>query len=103
MSSLHPNLILYNGAIHTFDPAKPQVSAIACYDGKIIATGDDAAITALAGPSTRTIDLQGATAVPGFNDAHNHMLEVGIKYTRVRLDECQSIEEMVELVHARAC
>jgi predicted amidohydrolase YtcJ len=35
--------------------------------------GDSAAIQALAGPSTRRLDLGGRTVVPGFNDAHQHI------------------------------
>ena len=99
---LQASLILVNGKIHTFDNAKPQVTALASYGGRIVATGSDAEVRALAGDNTRVIDLRGRTAVPGFNDAHNHMLEVGIKLTRIRLDECMSIAEMVELVRDAA-
>jgi predicted amidohydrolase YtcJ len=99
---MNTNLILYNGDIHTFDPKRPRVSALACFDGKILATGDDASMRALAGPGATQIDLRGRCTIPAFNDAHNHMLEVGLKFTRVRLDECESIAEMVDLVRERA-
>lgn len=99
---LHASLILFNGKIHTFDPAKPQVSALASFNGRIVATGNDAEVRALVGDNTRIVDLRGRTAIPGFNDAHNHMLEVGIKLTRIRLDECMSIAEMADLVRDAA-
>jgi predicted amidohydrolase YtcJ len=102
MRTLYPNLVLFNGDVHTFDPDRPRVTALACYDGKILATGDDASIRALADAGTQQIDLRGRCTIPAFNDAHNHMLEVGLKFTRVRLDECESIAEMVELVRERA-
>jgi predicted amidohydrolase YtcJ len=96
------DLILINGRIHTCDPAKPTVSALACFGGRIVATGSDAETRVLAGPHTRVVDLAGRTAAPGFNDAHNHMLQVGLKMGRIRLDECMGIAEMVELVRERA-
>lgn len=97
-----PDLILYNGRIATLHPDLPRCSALACKDGRVAAIGDDAAVRALAGPATEQIDLAGRTAVPGFNDAHNHMLELGLKLGRLQLDACASIAEMVELVRAEA-
>ncbi|MBU6361435.1 MAG: amidohydrolase [Chloroflexota bacterium] len=99
---LSPDLILYNGNIHTFDKTVPQCSAIACKDGRVIALGDDSSVRALAGQRTQQIDLAGKTAVPGLNDGHNHMLQLGIKMTRIQLDLVKSIAEMVELVRERA-
>ena len=80
---------------------KGRCTAIACKDGRVAAIGDDDAVRALAGPATEQIDLAGRTAVPGFNDAHNHMLELGLKLGRLQLDNCRSIAEMVELVRDR--
>ena len=34
------DLIIYNGVIRTVNPERPNVSAVACKDGRIIATGD---------------------------------------------------------------
>lgn len=99
---LAPDLILYNATIYTLNPALPRCSAIACKDGRIVAVGDDADVLALAGPATRRIDLGGRTVIPGINDAHNHMLEMGLKLRRIGLDDCMSIAEMVERVRAVA-
>ena len=99
---LAPDLILYNGQITTFDAELPRCSAIACKDGRVVAIGGDADVRALAGPATEQIDLAGRTAVPGFNDAHNHLLEVGIKFGRLQLERCASIAEMAELVREQA-
>ncbi|MEN9935424.1 MAG: hypothetical protein RLZZ387_2003 [Chloroflexota bacterium] len=99
---LAPDLILYNGRVTTLHPELPAASAVACKDGRIVAVGDDAAVCALAGPSTEQVDLGGRTVVPGFNDAHNHMLELGLKLSKIQLDDCTSIAEMVERVRERA-
>jgi predicted amidohydrolase YtcJ len=97
-----PDLILFNAQITTFVPDLPLCSAIACKHGRVVALGTDAEVRALASPRTEQVDLGGRTVVPGFNDAHNHMLEVGIKFTRLELENCQSIAEMVELVRQKA-
>ncbi|HMO56947.1 MAG TPA: amidohydrolase family protein, partial [Roseiflexaceae bacterium] len=85
---LAPDLLLFNGKITTFVPELPRCSAIACKDGRVVAIGDDAALRAMASSNTEQIDLQGRTVVPGFNDAHNHMLQVGIKFSRLELENC---------------
>lgn len=94
---LAPDLILYNAVIYTLHPSLPQCSAVACKDkdGRIVAIGDNADVLALAGPTTRRIDLDGRTGIPGINDAHNHMLEMGLKLGRIGLDHCTSIAELV--------
>ena len=68
-----PELILVNGHVFTADPASPDVAALAIRDGRILATGTSAAMTALAGPHTRRIDLKGHRVIPGLNDAHCHL------------------------------
>ena len=73
-----PDLLIYNGAIHALHAALPRCTALACKHGRIVAIGEDRAVRALAGANTRQIDLAGPKVVPGFNDAHNYMLEVGL-------------------------
>lgn len=99
---LAPDSIFHNAVVYTQVAHTPVVQAIAVKDGRILATGADAAILPLAGPSTRMIDLDGRTVLPGIFDSHNHLLQVGVKLTRIRLDECRSPAEMMELVRERA-
>ena len=80
---MRPDLILIGGIVHTLDPARPHASALAIGGGAILAVGDDAAIEALAGPTTRRVPLAGRTVVPGFNDAHIHLWKEGMLLTQV--------------------
>ena len=66
------DLILINGRVYTLDPAKPWAEAVAIAGDRILAVGTSAEIRALAGADTRTVDLAGGFALPGFNDAHVH-------------------------------
>jgi predicted amidohydrolase YtcJ len=72
MTALHADLILKNAKIATLDEAGRFVSALAARDGRIVATGEFAALQALAGSDTQVIDLQGRTAIPGIVDSHCH-------------------------------
>ena len=69
--------VLVNGRVYTLDPAKPWTEAIAIAGDRILAVGSNAEVRALAGAGTRTIDLGGAFALPGFNDAHVHVDSTG--------------------------
>ncbi|GAA4029166.1 amidohydrolase [Hymenobacter glaciei] len=72
-SSAAPDVVLLGGKIFTADLAKPYAQALAVRGDKIVAVGSTAAISKLAGPRTRRIELRGRTVVPGFNDAHTHL------------------------------
>jgi predicted amidohydrolase YtcJ len=63
---------LLKGKIFTGVASRPYVEAIAIRGERIVATGDTVTIQAMAGPNTKLIDLHGATAIPGINDAHHH-------------------------------
>ena len=81
-------------------PAK--VTAIAIANGKILAIGDDDTIQKLKGPLTKVIDLNGAFAMPGFNDAHTHIASAGQQKLTVDLDGTQSLKEMQDRIRAYA-
>ena len=94
------DLILLNGRIYTLDrPSRAEALAIS--GGRIAALGCDEEVQALAGEGTETIDLQGRTVLPGFTDAHTHLVSTGLAET-VYLDlaETRSREELLERVRA---
>ncbi len=67
------DLILVNGTIFTSDTAQLYAQAIAIRGERILAVGTTEAITRMAGPATRRIDLGGRLVIPGINDAHDHI------------------------------
>jgi predicted amidohydrolase YtcJ len=66
------DILFVNGAVRTMEPARRVASAVAVRDGRIAAVGLDRDLRALVGPSTRVLDLEGRTLLPGFQDAHVH-------------------------------
>jgi predicted amidohydrolase YtcJ len=90
--------------VHTMDATVYQATALAIAGNRILATGDDATIGALAGPATRRIDLAGRTVVPGFNDAHVHLWKEGMLLSQVnaRPAAAPSIARLTEAFAERA-
>ena len=70
--------VLHNGKIITVDEQFSIAEAIAVRDGKILRVGRDADVLSLAGPSTRRINLQGRTVIPGLIDTHSHLHEYAL-------------------------
>ena len=100
---LEPDLLLVNAQVLTMDPARPRAAAVAVAGGRIAAVYDQAPAAAdLTGiPPSRVIDLRGATLLPGFHDAHNHMTGFGLSLTEIDL-RAGSLGELYARVAARA-
>jgi len=91
--------ILHSGRITTNDPAAPETAAVAFAGGRVLATGTDADILALAGPATRRIDLRGRRAVPGLIDSHMHVIRGGLNYTlELRWDGVRSLADAMAML-----
>jgi predicted amidohydrolase YtcJ len=69
------NLLLVNGRIYTIDKGKPWAEAVAVCGESIGRVGTTAEVRAWAGPGARVVDLAGKLVVPGFNDAHVHLVD----------------------------
>ncbi len=59
------------------DALRRYASALAISGSRIVAIGDDTATNEWRGNHTRTIDLQGKTAIPGLTDTHIHAIRGG--------------------------
>lgn len=71
--------IYHNGAILTMNDAEPRAEAVAVKDGKILAVGRRDDVMKTKGDGTRVIDLGGRAMIPGFVDAHGHVMMGGIQ------------------------
>ena len=83
-------IIFFNGVILTMESENPQAQAIAVEGGKIIAVGEDADVLALRKTNTLVVDLEGRTLMPGFVDAHTHVLN-DARSIDMSLDEAQDM------------
>ena len=100
-----PDMILYHGHIFTGDTAIPWVEAISIHGNTILATGSNAKVMATADKHTQIIDLQGRMAMPGINDAHEHVggARYGIEaVTKLPPAAHPSIDDVAEAVRVAA-
>jgi len=96
------DLVLINGGIYTVDADRSWAEAAAIRNGLIVAVGDNSEIEALIGPETRTIDLTGKMALPGFHDAHVHPTMGGYALLGCSLEKELSVEAIIGKVTACA-
>ena len=96
-------LIVVNAKVHTMNDQQPTASAFAVKDGKFVAVGSDAEMTALRGDSSRVIDAGGRTVIPGLNDSHLHAVRAGRFYNlELRWDGVDSLERGLEMIREQA-
>jgi predicted amidohydrolase YtcJ len=99
-TTLKPDLILFNGNIHTMDPSNPHAESVAILGGKFFAVGSNAEIANLS--SAQRIDLAGRTVVPGFIDAHLHTASSGLRHLKEVNCDLRSIAAIQAALRERA-
>ena len=97
IKDLSPDFILINGRFYNMDSKNTVARTVAIKDGRFVAVGEDAAAGELAGPGTWQRDLNCRAVIPGIFDSHHHLMSVGAKLSSICLDECRSLEEVMEL------
>jgi predicted amidohydrolase YtcJ len=93
-----PDLILDRGRIVTVDAGFTIAEAVAVTNGSITAVGRSADVRAVAGSSSRVIDLAGQMVLPGLMDNHLHGAGGG---PGVDLSRTRSIADVLRAVSAR--
>ncbi len=90
--------VIYNANIHTMDQSRPRAAWLHMRDGLILALGDGAA------PDAETsIDAGGRLVLPGFQDAHIHLLNGGVDLLETaQLYECTSLAEIKAVMASHA-
>jgi len=96
------DLVLFNGKIITVDERFSIAQAVAVRGDRLVAVGNDADVTRLAGPNARRIDLRGRAVIPGLIDNHMHLLRAGTTWQwEVRWDGIGSRKAALDLLRAR--
>jgi predicted amidohydrolase YtcJ len=103
---LPADLIIINGKVVTVDSSFSISQAVAVKGDKIIAVGTNSEIQTLAGKRTNTIDLKGATMLPGMNDIHCHISDWSLSRPPMMLDLrfplVRSIADIVRMIKKKA-
>jgi predicted amidohydrolase YtcJ len=96
------DLIVTNAKIWTVDRTRPQADALAVLGERIVAVGSAADMDAWHGPQTKILDAKSKLLLPGFNDAHVHLLDGGSHLQDIQLKDAASPEEFARRIAERA-
>ncbi|MHB8587801.1 MAG: amidohydrolase [Candidatus Dormibacteraceae bacterium] len=99
---MRADLILARGRIRTLGRFRLRVHThLAIADGLVLACGGSD-LMGLRGPRTRVADLAGGTVLPGFNDAHAHVVYYGLTRFGADLGGARSVAEIAERLKAHS-
>src|SRR5579863_1062269 len=96
------DLIITNAKIWTVDKARPQAEALAVLRDRIVAVGSATEVDAWHGPHTKVIDAEGKLLLPGFNDAHLHLVDGGDHLQSIQLLDATSPEDFARRIAEKA-
>lgn len=95
------DLIVHNAVVFTGDRGTPP-EAVAVRANQVLKVGSNREILKLQRAQTTMIDAKGAAVVPGFNDAHVHLVRGGLTLDGVDLLSAPTVDEVVARVKAWA-
>jgi len=96
------DVVILHGHVWTVDREHPQAETLAIHGSRIIAVGSDADIAKWVGPSTRKIDAQGKSVLPGFIDSHVHFSSGGGEISGVQLRDANTPTEFARRIGEHA-
>src|SRR5918993_123050 len=92
------DLIVLNGRVYTADGNGTMAEAVAVQGNKILHVGTTREVQRLRRPQTVVVDAQGGAVLPGFNDAHAHLLSGGLSLGQINLSDAKTPLEIEETI-----
>ena len=95
--------LIFGGEVLSCNGEATPQEAIVVDGGRIAAVGTLDDLKALAGESAKTINVGGATILPGFVDTHPHAMHFGTsELSMVDLSDAQDHDDIIQRVQQRA-
>ncbi len=97
-------ILFLNANIYTMDARQPRAQAMAIdtNSGRILAVGDNDEVRRIGDRHAEQVDLRGKTLLPGFIDAHIHLIYAAYRSYYIDAETCSSEDEVANLVRQRA-
>lgn len=99
---VYADLILRGAKIYTVNSEQPWAEAMAVKHGKIMAVGNEAELRQHQDSNTKVMTLDGGMILPGFHDAHTHVIMSGLEMAGCPLHELKSVAAILDKVKACA-
>jgi len=94
------DLLLENGRVVTM--AGRPAQALAVVGGRVLAVGSDEELAPLRSRETRTVNLRGRLALPGFTDSHLHLGALAGWLSEIQLEPALTMADALRRVARRA-
>ena len=95
------DLIVINGRVYAGE-GDELAEAVAVRGNKVIRVGNNREIQRLRRAQTTVIDAKGGAVLPGFNDAHAHLVSGGLSLDQVKLDDAKTVDEIKDTIRVWA-
>ena len=92
------DLIIHNGKVYSADATGTMAEAVAVRGNQIVRVGSDRDVLRLRRRQTQVIDANGAAVVPGFNDAHIHLISGGLALDNIDLLDATTLDEIEQRI-----
>ncbi|MFD4818776.1 amidohydrolase [Peribacillus butanolivorans] len=101
---MQADIVFINGEVITVDQRNKVVEAVAVKGNRVSAVGSNREVKDFIGEETKVIDLQGKTLLPGFIDAHIHLILYGVNQLAVSCkdEHIKSIEDLLNDLKEKA-
>lgn len=86
--------LIVAGPTFTADPDQPWAEAVLVRNGRIVAVGSASDVRGSAVGTPELVDASSGVVLPGFVDAHAHVLSTGAQLARCQLRSARSITEI---------
>src|SRR5882724_4418302 len=96
-------LLYLNANIYTMDDQQPRAQAMAIdtQSGRILALGSNDEVRRYSDRFSQHLDLRGKTVIPGFIDAHIHLISTAYRSHHVDARDTSSEDAVIERVRER--
>ena len=96
------DLIVHNAVVFSGEANGEMHEAVAVRGNQILKVGSNREILRMERPQTKMIDAGGAAVVPGFNDAHLHLVRGGLTLDAANLSGAGTVTEAIDRTQAWA-
>jgi predicted amidohydrolase YtcJ len=94
--------VFVNARVLTLEVGRPLADGLALRDDLILAVGSLEELQPLITPETKVYDLGGRTILPGLNETHIHVRDLGFEqYYAVNLEQARKVSDVQRLLRER--
>ena len=92
------DVIVINGKVYAADGGADLAEAVAIRGNKVIRVGSNREIQRLKRAQTVVVDARGGAVMPGFIDAHAHLISGGLSLDQISLGDATTVDEIKDTI-----